>query len=90
MNFLNNSLVAAGAKIRVGTRAGVGLRDGAGEVIPEWGPPTGLGSLASSSTTGSVGGRFRQGERPGWDLPGIISVADLIGLMNRSFSKQAG
>ena len=39
----------------MGTRSGpgVGLRDGAGEVLPERRLSTGLGSLVSSSSTGS-------------------------------------
>ena len=46
-------------------KAGPGVRlwDGAGEVLSEWGPPTGPGSLVNSSSTGSIGSRFQQGER---------------------------
>ena len=87
MNFLNNSLEATGARVRAGTRAGikartrsgsgVRLRDKAGEILPELGPPTESGSLASSSSIGLIGGRFRQGGRRRRDLPGAISVNDL-------------
>ena len=65
MNFLNNSSEATraeiGAEIKARTRAGpgVGLRDGVGEVSSKLGPPTKPGSLASSSSTGSIGGEFR-------------------------------
>ena len=100
MNFLNNSSEATGAGVGAGTRAGikagtrlepgVGLRDGAGEILLELGPPTEPGSLASSSSTGSIRGGFRRGERRGWDPPGAISVDDLIKLVSRSFSERAG
>ena len=94
MNFLNNSSEATGAGvgagigagIKAGTRSGpgVGLRDGAGEVLPELGLPTEPGSLASSSSTGSIGEGFRRGERQGRDFPGAISVDDL-GLVTKFF-----
>ena len=68
MNFLNNFSEATGTGVGVGTGAGikartrsrpkVGLRDGAGEVLPELRPPTEPGSLASSSSTWSIGGGF--------------------------------
>ena len=75
MNCLNNSSEkgGAGAGTEMGTEAetrarirartslepGIGLQDGAGEVLLEWKPPTGPGSLASSSSIGSRGRRFR-------------------------------
>ena len=90
MNFLNNSLVGAGARFGTGAGAeiksgswsgpGVGLRDELGEVLTEWGPPTGPGSLASSSSIGSIRGGFRRGEQQGREPPEAISKIDLIGL----------
>ena len=69
MNFLNNSSKATGAGvgagtgagIKAGTRSGPGIRlqDGTGEVLPELGSPTEPGSLASSSSTGSIEKGFR-------------------------------
>ena len=100
MNFLNNFSEATGAgvgaetgagiKARTRSGPGVGLRDGAGEVLPELGPPTEPGSLASSSSTGSIGGGFRRGERRGRDPSGTISVDDLIKSVSKFSSKRAG
>ena len=94
MNFLNNSSEVTGAGVGAGIGAGIkagirsrpriGLLDGAGEILLELGPSTEPGSLASSSSTGSIGGGFRQGERREWDPPEAISVDDL-GLVTKFF-----
>ena len=72
---MNNSLV--GAEVKAGTEAkagiraktwlgpGVRLRDEAEEVLPEWEPPTGPGSLASSSSIRLVQGGFDEGNDEG-------------------------
>ena len=99
MNFLNNSLEVTGAGVGAGTgvgikartrsEPGVRLRDGAGEIIPELGPPTEPRSLASVFSTGLIGGEFQQGEQQGRDPPRAILVDDLIKSVSRSFSKWA-
>ena len=100
MNFLNNFLevtrarvgVETGAGIKAGTRLGpgIGLQDGAGEILPELGPPTKPGSLVSSSSTGLIGEWFRQGKRRGRDPPGAISVDDMFKSVSSSSFKRAG
>ena len=99
MNFLNNSLVTTGAGvgaetgagIKAGTRSGpgVGLRDGAEEILPELGPLTEPGFLASSFSTGSIGEGFRRGEQRARDPLEAISVDDL-GSVSKFFSERTG
>ena len=48
----------AGIKAGIRSWPGVRLRDGAGEVLPALGSSTEPESLASSSSTGSIGGGF--------------------------------
>ena len=83
--------MGTGAGIEARTRfgPGVGLQDRAGEVLPELKLPTEPGSLASSSSTESIGGVFRQGERRGRDFLGAISV-DTLGLVSKFSSERAG
>ena len=94
---MNNSSKegGAGAGTRVGIKAGtssrpgVGLQDGAEEVLPEWELSTEPRSLASSSSTGSRKRRFRQGKQQGQESPAAISVDDLIESVSSFSSKQA-
>ena len=97
MNYLNNSSEVTEARVGAGTEAGIiadtglgpgiGLRDGAGEVLSELGPLTELGSLASPSSTGSIGGAFRRGKQRRQDPSRAILVDDLIKSVSRSSFK---
>ena len=51
--------VEAGTKARTRPGPGIGLQNRAKEVLPEWEPFVGPWSLANSSFTWSIGGRFR-------------------------------
>ena len=85
MNCLNNLLEEGGAgagtraEIRAETslRPGIGLQDGAGDVLPEKRPSTEPGFLASSSSIRSIERRFQQGKQQEQEPPGAILVDNL-------------
>ena len=94
---MNNSLEESRAGVRTEARIradsslkpGVGLQDGAGEVLPEWEPLIEPLFLTSSSCTRSIGKKFPQGEQQGRKPPRAISIDELRSVTKFS-SKQAG